>query len=453
MNTLKHLFTSIESKFEMERWYNSYALANLAAGGVSILIPLYVLHLGGGVDDIGLLTAVGNLVGVPASIIWGTLSDRWGMRKIFAIIGFLGVAISFFLMGIVNSYRSLILLNATYILFWMSAASVVTVLIIEKEDRDRWDCKIGSFNVSAGLGWSIGLALGFIWTTVSAIILHEGSGASLRYLFLALGAFAFFGAVLAAKLIPEDVKFERKGFRGRMLEAGDMITERFRYVPAHLYYLLKPSRLVATVHKFGVSLAGFLTSVAIIYTGFSIFFIPLPAYLKVSAGLGNEKVYLLFIANALASALLYRVAARWTRKIGAFRVLRVSLLARVILFPGLVAPFLLIGSTGLQVLVAALIIVFIGTSWAFINISTLVIVSKLSPERIKGQVFGVYNGIIGLSAVGGSLIGGYVAQFGNYLVAFLIASLLIASGLALAVNRLKDVELLGPGGGNNGQVD
>lgn len=226
-----------------------------------------------------------------------------------------------------------------------------------------------------------------------------------------------------------------------MLEAGDMVTERFRYVPVHLYYLLKPARLAGTVHKFGLTLSGFLTSVAIIYTGFSIFFIPLPAFLKISGGLGNGKVYLLFIANALSSALLYRVAARRTQKIGGFKVLRASLLVRVVLFPGVVLPFILMANPGLRILVAALIIVFIGASWAFINVSTLVIVSSLAPAGIKGQVFGVYNGIIGLSAVGGSLIGGYLASFGNYLVTFVVASLLISSGLALAANRLKGVNL------------
>jgi len=199
MEFLRQLFNTFETKLGMDRWYNSYALANLSAGGVSVLIPLYVLHLGGGVGDIGLLTAIGNLVGVPASITWGILSDKWGSRKHFAVIGFFGVAISFLLMGFAESFSLLLLLNATYILFWMSSASVVTVLLIEKEQRGLWESKIGAFNVSAGLGWSLGLVLGFIWVTLASLVLPDIS--VFRYLFITLSFSAFIGAIVALKWI------------------------------------------------------------------------------------------------------------------------------------------------------------------------------------------------------------------------------------------------------------
>lgn len=439
MKFLSRLFNAYETKLGMDRWYNSYALANLSAGGVSVLIPLYVLHLGGGVGDIGLLTAIGNLVGVPASITWGILSDKWGSRKYFAVLGFFGVAISFMLMAFAKSFSLLLLLNATYILFWMSAASVVTVLIIEKEQRGLWESKIGAFNVSAGLGWSLGLVLGFIWVTLGSVSLPDIS--VFRYLFIILGISALLGAILAVRWIPGDGKFRDRTFRGRLLEVGDLITERFRYLPIHLYYLLKPSRLREAIDKIGSSLSFFIVAVGLMFCGFSVFFIPLPAYLKKVIELTDGQIYLLFIASALASALFYKYAAKLTKQVGPLKILKISLVTRIVTFPLVIAPFVFIGFLPVKLVVALAIFIVLGVSWALINVSNLVIVSRLAPTNIKGQAFGIYNGIIGISAVLGSLGGGYLAKFGGYFVTFLIASLFIAVGLSLIGTTAMKKEL------------
>jgi MFS family permease len=436
MGLLRKLLEIIEHRLEFDRWYSAYALANLSAGGVSILIPLYVLHLGGGVGEIGLLTAVGNLIAVPASIAWGSLSDRWNSRKVFVVIGLFGIAFSFLSMGFIKSLPLLLLLNAAYMLFWMSSASVVTILIIEKEDRGRWDDKIGSFNLNSGLGWALGLAAGLAWTSLAPAIVTEAL--TFRYLFIFMGISSLLGGAIAYRVIPSDIKFDRSKFRGRLLEAGDMITERFRYLPIHLYYLVNPRKFLSVSDRFGPNLTAFIVAVGLVFTGFSTFFIPLPAYFKTVIGLNDGTIYLLFIANSLSSALFYRRAARLIKRVGPLRVLRSSLALRVVLLPSLVVPFIFINAALVKLIVVSLFFVLIGVSWALISVGNLVITSRLSPSSIKGQVFGVYNGISGLSAVFGSLIGGYVAKSGSYLMTFLLASLFVSLGLVIIRQKVNE---------------
>lgn len=436
MNLLRKLLEKIEHRLEFDRWYGAYALANLSAGGVSILIPLYVLHLGGGVGEIGLLTAAGNLIAVPASIAWGSLSDRWNSRKVFVVIGLFGITFSFLSMGFIESLPLLMLLNAFYMVFWMSSASVVTILIIEKEERGRWDDKIGSFNLNAGLGWALGLAVGLAWTSFAPAIVTDAL--SFRYLFIVMGLSSLVGGLIAYRVIPGDIKFDRSKFRGRLLEAGDMITERFRYLPIHLYYLLKPGKLFSVADQFGPNLTAFLIAVGLIYTGFSTFFIPLPAYFKTAIGLNDGIIYLLFIANSLSSALFYRSASKLSKRVGPVKVLRSSLYLRILMLPAIVLPFLFIQNVTIRLVVVSLFFVVIGVSWALINVSNLVVTSRLSPGPIKGQVFGFYNGVSGLSAVVGSLIGGYVAKSGSYLMAFLLASLFVSLGLGIIRKKVKE---------------
>lgn len=439
MKSLHQLLQNVENKLEFERWYCAYGLANLAAGGASILIPLYVLHLGGGVGDIGLITALGNLIAVPASIIWGTLSDRWNSRKVFVVIGFLGIAVTFLSMGFVQPLSLLMLLNASYMLFWMSSASVVTILIIEKEERGNWDNKIGSFNLNSGLGWALGLAVGLAWTSLVPGLM--GEGLTFRYLFIILGTSSLAGAIIAFRVIPGDIKFDRSKFRGRLVEAGDMITERFRYLPIHLYYLLKPKKLFSVADRFGPNLTAFLIAVGLIYTGFTTFFIPLPAYFKTVIGLDNGTIYLLFIANSLSSALFYRSASGLIRRVGPLKALRSSLLLRIVLLPAIIVPFLFVQNVTTRLIVVSLFFALMGVSWALINVSNLVVTSRLSPGSIKGQVFGFYNGVSGLSAVFGSLIGGYVAKSGSYLMTFLLASLFVSLGLGIIRMKVKETAI------------
>ncbi len=436
MNLIKSFLERLEQISGADRWYHAYSLGNLAAGGVSILIPLYVLHLGKDVGAIGLLTATGNLVGIFASLTWGALSDRFNRRKGFAVLGLTGVGLSFLLMGFFQTYSVLLLLNAFYILFWMAAASVGTILIIEKEKRGSWDDKIGAFNFSSGLGWTVGLGVGLIWLSISSFLLVEET--SIRLLFVILGLFALAGGAGAVLWIPSEVKFDRSRFRGRLVETGDLITERFRYLPIHLYYLLKPGKIRKTVDRLGTRLSVFLFAVGLTFSGFAVFFVPVPAYLKDTAGLGEGIIYLIFIASGLSSTLFYRPAARFTKSHGPRRVLPAALAFRIVLFPLVTAPFLLLKETGLQLIVALAVFVIIGGSWAFINVSNLVIVSSLSDGQLKGQVFGIYNAINGASLVIGSLVGGYLAKFGGYLTTFLLASLFVALGLGII--RSLDLE-------------
>ncbi len=436
MNLIKGFFERLEQISGADRWYHAYSLGNLAAGGVSILIPLYVLHLGKGVGEIGLLTAAGNLVGIFASLIWGAFSDRLNRRKLFVVLGLAGVGVSFVLMGFTQAYLVLLLLNSFYVLFWMAAASVGTILIIEKERRGNWDEKIGAFNFSSGLGWSLGLTLGLIWLSAGTLLFGEGT--VIRFLFVGLGLSALAGAAGALRWLPSEVKFDRSKFRGRLVETGDLITERFRYLPIHLYYLLKPGKINRTIDKLGRQLSIFLLAAGFVFSGFAIFFVPAPAFFKSSAGLEDSIIYLIFIANALSSTLLYRPAARFTRNHGPRKVLPVALAVRVLILPLVIVPFLTLKGGVAQLTVAAAIFVVIGASWAFINVSNLVIVSSLSEGKLKGQVFGIYNAINGGSLVLGSLIGGYIAKFAGYLTTFLLASLFVAIGLSII--RSLDLE-------------
>ncbi len=92
-----------------EKGFFAFAFVNSNLGANSLLMPLFItIALGGSVRDVGLVASAASLAGVPASIFWGNLSDRWKRRKYFLIFGFSGVAISLFLMGFAQNIPQLI---------------------------------------------------------------------------------------------------------------------------------------------------------------------------------------------------------------------------------------------------------------------------------------------------------------------------------------------------------
>lgn len=52
-----------------ERWLYGWALTAIAFGGASLIVPLYVIELGGDALVLGVLFSTGAFVGVPGALV------------------------------------------------------------------------------------------------------------------------------------------------------------------------------------------------------------------------------------------------------------------------------------------------------------------------------------------------------------------------------------------------
>jgi len=66
-------------------WLFAWGLAAVAFGGASLIVPLYVVELGGGAFVLGVLFATASFVGVPGALVFGNLADRTGKRRPFVL--------------------------------------------------------------------------------------------------------------------------------------------------------------------------------------------------------------------------------------------------------------------------------------------------------------------------------------------------------------------------------
>src|SRR2546430_8285584 len=112
-------------------WFYSSLPQGVAGGATSALIPLFASALGGSLSDIGIIAAATSLASVPAFMLWGSLSDRLGRRKVFLLIGFLGSGIASLAMGLSQTMSGFYLANLLAGFLGAASGPVGTVLLME----------------------------------------------------------------------------------------------------------------------------------------------------------------------------------------------------------------------------------------------------------------------------------------------------------------------------------
>lgn len=403
-------------------WYWGFLLANAASGAASLLLPLYAHALGGDASDLGTIAGVGSLVGVGASLLWGRISDRTQRRRWLVVLSFSGLGLAYFLLPLVRSVGGLVILGAGATFFWMASSVVSVLLIMDRTPAADWDREIGRLNSYSGLGWAAGLALGAAWTGMFLALVGERLG--LWSLGLAVGLLAICGAVTITLLLPEPIRrVERRDFRGLVVAVGNFLYERFRYGPAHLYYLIRPGQVLRFLQgrtAFGPELVLLYYGVFLLMAAFAVFFVPLPLFLRESLKWSNPVVYAAYTLHTLTSVVTYPVVRRAIGRWGHRPVWGLGLLVRA-------AAFALFSRVGGQLpdWVGLGLFSITGASWAAFQLPATAIVSRVAPPGLKGQALGAYNAITGLGWMVGAVAGGFIAEGLGFSPAFLIAGAVV----------------------------
>lgn len=410
------------------RWYWAYVLSNAAMGAASALLPLYAYYLGASAGTVGTLAAVGSLVNVGASLLWGRVLDRTRGRRLFVALSFFGVGLAYLALPVITHLPQLFLVNAWVALSWMAGSSVSVLLLLAGFPKEEWEREIARFNVYCGVGWTVGLALGAGWIALVVRALGEGWG--LKSLGAIVGALALGGVAVALREIREPhVPIEVPSFRDIALSVGNFLYERFRYGPVQLYDVLRPSQLVRFLQgrtAFGPDLILCYYAAMLAFVGFSIVFAPFPVFVRQVLGWPSELVFALYVAHHGVSVVAFGWArwaiARWGHRPAA----ALALLGRAGMFVG----FALATPQASRWLLPILWGVA-GATWAFFQLSVTTIVSRLSPSGLQGQGLGIYNAVAGLGNVLGALAGGYVADFIGFPAAFLLGAMLMVVTLPI----------------------
>lgn len=412
-----------------DRWYYSYLPGNIAGGATSTLIPLFALILGASAAEVGIIAAAASIASVPAFMLWGGLSDRMGRRRVFAVIGFVGMALSFFAMAASTDIPHLYLSNILLGALSAAAAPVGTVLIMEMSKRAEWPDRLALFSRIGGVGFIAGLAIGAFW--LQGLSGPWGPAGSMRALFLAGALLSVLSAAMAWRWI-RDPGVTIKRSHIPLSEHIYLAVERVRFLPSRLlHYFSFFGNHGEKRQAYSGALKTYYVSVILLFSGFTAFYAVFPVFLAGSVGFSGSQIFAIYIASQAVSAIIYARVGRVISKVGARKVQLAGATARIILFPAFLA--LVIFPIGIGAAFAAALIIhgLIGASWALINVAGSTIVSRLAPKEGLAQTFGLYNAVQGIGSIAGPLLGGFTAEIYGYGGGFALSSGTIMAGVII----------------------
>ncbi|MFP4530233.1 MAG: MFS transporter [Halodesulfurarchaeum sp.] len=418
-------------------WLLSWGLGAVSFGGASLLVPLYIVRLGATPFELGIMAAAAAIIAAPGAILFGRLASGASHRRALVLVTLATATVA---LSAIPFFRSIPAVIAVNTVLWFVVASVgpvVTMLVVENAAEEEWSTQIGVVNTYYGYGWAGGLVLGMIWPVVGTRLFDAGMAD--RNLFWLLAGVAALSTLSAAWTLPksvptEDITSARTARRvARLLARSGRNVRGATFVfPANrLYWSTRGFRLEKLGTIFESTLSVFLLAAGLFFAGFAVFWAPLP-HLLAGVGYDSGHIFGLYLLSSLSGAVLFEPAGRLAKRVDAWWLVGGALAVRGLLFP-LVAIGGGIGVTALGGVLLGGLLLAVGITWAVIAVVGTTIVTRLAPPGVRGEALGSYVAIGAVAGGIGSALGGWLATFG-FLHAFAVAGGLVLSGSLLVVS-------------------
>jgi predicted MFS family arabinose efflux permease len=286
----------------------------------------------------------------------------------------------------------------------------------------------------------IGLAVGFVWTSLLPL--------SLFLLFCALAAGV--SAALSYYLVDEPVitlessqlVFHPLSYASRVYHGITTVFQHLVIDPPSPKDVLKTLRAIRAGSMTGrallfLSTFFFTTASGLLNTAFTPFL--------VSAGVTDNEVFALSLVNVLVQTLAYRVVGRIVGRFGGVRIGSYALVGRTALYMGFAGVALVFVGFDLFVITTTLF-ALVGVAYALWNSSTSVVLfSSLGEKTKQGNILGGYAALTALGSVAGSLVTGYISFYQGYSTTFSIAAALMLVSFFILEASLKSLGYIGNG--------
>lgn len=385
-------------------WRLGFFFHDMAFGLLTVFIPLYVVTfqdtsiLGGPLVALGAMTSIAIFCSIPASFLWGYLCDHTRHYKAFILLSFASIAILLFLMTLPFA-QNLIVFVILYVVMQMlhvAHESPKNVLVTEHYSRCDWERSFGFYKGLTEIGFIIGLIAGMIMfaSTLGFSVLATYSfyfccGLSLVALLLAVALIADPLLVFERRLVCIERKLDYS-FRG--FEGSSRLMDGLRWDGS----LRQDSFL------------GFAFAIVIFALATSLFFTPLPVYLKGVFGGQQQFVYLAYILNSIGATIGYFLIRAKATSMDIRKQMPRFIFLRSILV------FALVGVVSFAIapnLLTCFLLVCLGFVYAMYYIMML----SLSMEVIPEGKAGLFDGMVNLGAAVGAFVGPFLANYFAYL--------------------------------------
>ncbi|MDQ1280574.1 MAG: hypothetical protein QG670_1837 [Thermoproteota archaeon] len=402
---------------KQSNWYFAYFPYGIAFGIFSALSPLYLVEvLGGSLFDLGVMTAIATLLGIPISIFFGQLPDRYGRTKPFILVAFLSLGLLFFFIAEV---RSIFLFQILYVLVAIADAlhpASTSVLIAESYQKKNWGTAFSRYNFVVGVAQAIGLG-------ACSLFIKDIGYSTL----LLIGCPLTFASFLIALIAVEEPPLYVERWLSRLEKPIDEVSSFSYQFGSQNYYSAGGGR---SLHM------GDGPQIFRLCLGFTLFslagtcaFTSLSIFLTRDVHLLASMVFTVLFFRSLAGTLSYIAIGKWIRgRNGEAAVSTASGLRVFLVLLLTTVPFF---SADLSPIIATIILSAIAFSWSLFSVGRSTVIMECASEGSLG----IYDALADLGGMAGGLMGGFIPAIYGFNTLFLLASTIFALTFILFIKR------------------
>lgn len=402
--------------------------ASITAEGLHIVIPLYVLFLGGNVVDVGIVVGLHYALSAIGAIFWGKVIDKYHVKRVILVICFSAITICSIVLFFTVDLNAVFIISSVAGFFIIGKNPVTQILVMESVPNNQWSRLFTQISIITSFGSLTAFLVGSIWDT-----------------FFDLRPYFLFCAIVsaAATILSVGVGSKSTIERHTIVHSIHGIRHIFDHTRMNFQFIFtkiphphdfKPIISIfqrKMSHEIGIL---FLTNF-LFYFGSNIFFTAFIPFLK-KHDFTNSEVFLVYMIQTMVLLTIFFFVPRLISRITEERATQISYLPRVLGI--IVAASLIPSMAGVNSLLMAMISSCLMVSaFSIFSVSNSIIIFKAIPKGFEGTYLGVNSFMTGIGIFLGALTAGYVSNAISYSVAFIIAVSIILSSLVMFRIYLK----------------
>lgn len=404
-------------QLQNKRWMWYLLPAQITAQGLSTVIPLYVIFLGGDIWEVAIISALQNGAIAIGSLAWGRIIDRFHSKRPILVLSFFFVLLCSLGMYFTSSVYILYGLAIVLGFFMVARSPVTQLLVMESVQKNLWSWLFARTSIISTLGMLISMVIG----TVGSFYFD------LRPYFLICAASSGIAMVLSTSVKGDGIHLERSSIAHSL--------HGLRYSISHYHFVfpkfleLYDFRHIITLFKGRISneIGIFYLASFFFYFGSNMYFTAWTPFLK-NQNFSNADVFLNYTVQMITMLLVFFIAPKIISRFGEERSTILALIPRIlaVMIPA-ISLLSMVGTLGFPVTITSSCLMVI--AFSIFSTSSSVIFFKSIPQGFEGKYLGVNSAVTGVGIFAGSLVTGELTKFLGYAAMFLSASSILVVSL------------------------